>query len=458
MILLGIVKEVNEVVDSEGVSGTETGKVVVYSIKGTKVLTECFVTKSGTEVSCTCQSFKLKNTCDHLKFAGEIKICAEDVNVENDLSIVYIPAVWNVLIVRQNKVVNVSTNVGNISASQLIDRFINNNLSDTGGVFQGQRVFEELKIAFTKNISLDSTKIAALGRGFKSSEETKPTEKSVERDLSWKEFEKPDSKRFWVSDEVWDQCLYAAHKGINLLLLGPAGSGKSQICYELAKTVGLTITPFNMGAMSEPRSSLIGNTHLGKDGTWFEKSRFVRSVDQESGIVLLDELTRAVRDAFNILLPLMDDQGYLALDESEDAAVIHRGEKVSFFATANVGMEYTGTDAIDKALKDRFSSVIEMDFPPAANEIEILISRCTLSRKEATKLVDIANRQRDLARREDVFTELVSTRLLLSAGDMISSGINFRVACRFAIENSFSPEGGEESERTKIKQLVQKIG
>ena len=66
----------------------------------------------------------------------------------------------------------------------------------------------------------------------------------------------------------------------------------------------------------------------------------------------LDELSRAGRDAFNILLPLLDGQGYLPLDEAEDAAVVHRAPGVSFLATANLGMEYTGTEPLDLALKD----------------------------------------------------------------------------------------------------------
>ena len=189
---------------------------------------------------------------------------------------------------------------------------------------------------------------------------------------------KPPADEFFVTDEVWEQLCYVVNRGKNVLLTGPSGCGKSELCYRVARAAGRAIEPFNCGAMSKPRSSLIGNTHFDREkGTWFAESRFVRAVQKTGTCLLLDEISRAGRDAFNILLPLLDEQGYLAIDEAEGAPVVKRAEPVTFFATANLGMEYTGEEPLDKALADRFPVVIAIDFPPTDQEFAVLIRRCT---------------------------------------------------------------------------------
>lgn len=272
----------------------------------------------------------------------------------------------------------------------------------------------------------------------------------------WKTSPIPNPKKFYVKKEIWQQILYCLSYGKNVLLTGPSGSGKSEICYIATKHLGIDLEMFNMGAMSEPRLSLIGATHFDKEkGTWFKESRFVRSVQRHRGAVLLDEITRCVVSAYNILLPLMDRQGYLALDESEDAGIVSKGKRVAFLATANVGMEYTGTEAMDKALQDRFGTVIHMEFPPAASEVAVVVHRTRCNATVAKKLVDIAVKQRELWLSGE-FQTAISTRMLIEAGEMIGHGMAFNQACEFAIENQFPEDGRDDSERTQLKHIIQK--
>ena len=50
------------------------------------------------------------------------------------------------------------------------------------------------------------------------------------------------------------------------------------------------------------------------------------------------------------------DQGWLEpIDEHDDSPTILVARGVSFIATANIGMEYTATRVIDRAILDRFS-------------------------------------------------------------------------------------------------------
>jgi nitric oxide reductase NorQ protein len=267
----------------------------------------------------------------------------------------------------------------------------------------------------------------------------------------------PGEDQFFVPQDVWEQLCYAVHHSENVLLTGPSGCGKSEICYLLACAAGKRVEAFNFGAMTEPRTSLIGNTHLDRrTGTRFAESRFVRAVQDPSACVLLDELSRAGRDAFNILLPLLDGQGYLALDEGEDAAVVRRMPGVIFLATANQGMEYTGTEQLDLALKDRFQVNISIEFPPPERELAILRKRCAgLAEQPARRLLKIAQRQRELARDGD-FVGMVSTRALLAAGRQVAAGVPVENAFRFCILNHFSNDGADTSERARLLQIFQK--
>lgn len=270
-------------------------------------------------------------------------------------------------------------------------------------------------------------------------------------------FPPPAEDYFYVSEEDWEQLCCAVGNAQNCIVLGPSGCGKSTICELAMRAGGRQFAAFNCGGMTEPRSALVGNTHFDPaKGTWFGQSRFVRSILEPGTGILLDEISRMSRDGYNLLLTLLDGQGYLALDEREDGAVVHRAPGVYFLATANLGQEFPGAEELDKALKDRFRAIVDLRFPPEAKELAVLLRRCPgLGEVDARRLIDIAARQRQLAA-EGEFVELVSTRALLNAGAQIAAGIAFERAVTYCVINHFSNEGGEVSERAKLGQVLLK--
>jgi hypothetical protein len=47
--------------------------------------------------------------------------------------------------------------------------------------------------------------------------------------------------------------------------------------------------------------------------------------------------------------------------------------------------------------------------------------------------------------------------MLIEAADKVAAGFTLATACKFAIENHFSNEGGlDDSERIRIRQIIQK--
>lgn len=269
---------------------------------------------------------------------------------------------------------------------------------------------------------------------------------------------RPRDDQFFVDPEVWEQGVRGLTKGKNICITGPSGCGKTELIHLLSKATKLDIESINMGATSEPREVLVGTVEYSPDrGTYLQRSRFSKFVGNDKGVVLLDEITRGSRDANNILLPLMDRQAYLALDEEEGGTVIRRGAGMAFAATANVGMEYTGTEALDIALKQRFQVTIDMYFPEIKNEIEVLKGRTGIDYPKAKAICEVAEQQRT-AKRDGDFVEEISTRMLLEAAELMVDGFDLITSCKYAILNIFSNEGEESSERSRVLQMIQKRG
>ena len=257
----------------------------------------------------------------------------------------------------------------------------------------------------------------------------------------------------------WKYLIRSAVRGRNIMMTGPAGCGKTMAAKSLVNSLDRPDFYFNLGATQDPRATLIGNTHFDKDkGTYFSEALFVKAIQTPNAVILLDELTRAHPDAWNILMTVLDQgQRYLRLDEAEGQATIKVAEGVTFIATANIGNEYTATRTLDKALMDRFI-VVEMDILNSDEEFGLLKYMFpNVSEDSLKNVAEIAHLTRVESNSENGrFESGVSTRTSVEIAGLLYDGFSLEESAEVCIYPQYSSDGGPDSERTFVKQLVQK--
>ena len=221
--------------------------------------------------------------------------------------------------------------------------------------------------------------------------------------------------------------LFQAAHGARLpvLLKGPTGCGKTRFVQYMAHRLN---RPLITVACHEDlfASDLIGRYLLKADQTLWVDGPLTRAV-RNGAICYLDEIVEARKDTTVVIHPLTDDRRLLNIDKTGESLAAH--PDFMMVISYNPGYQSVLKD-LKPSTRQRFVA-LAFTYPEAELETRIVAHEGALDPEIAGRLVNLAGKIRNI--REQGLTEGASTRLLISAAQLMGRGVEPAEACRAAI-------------------------
>ena len=227
-----------------------------------------------------------------------------------------------------------------------------------------------------------------------------------------------------VADEVpLYEAAYSARMPV--MLKGPTGCGKSRFVEHMAWKLG---KPLITVACNEDMtaSDLVGRFLLDINGTRWQDGPLTVAA-RVGAICYLDEVVEARQDTTVVIHPLTDHRRVLPLEKKGELVQAH--PDFQLVISYNPGYQSLMKD-LKQSTKQRFGA-IDFSYPATEIESEIVTHEAGIDRTTAEKLVQVAQRSRNL--KGHGLDEGMSTRLLIYAGQLIGKGVDPQSACRMAL-------------------------
>ena len=235
-----------------------------------------------------------------------------------------------------------------------------------------------------------------------------------------------DSEPYYraIGDEVaMYEAAYQARMPV--MLKGPTGCGKSRFVEYMAWKLN---RPLITIACNEDMtaSDLVGRFLLDINGTKWQDGPLTVAA-RIGAICYLDEVVEARQDTTVVIHPLTDHRRELPLEKKGELVRAH--EDFQIVISYNPGYQSMMKD-LKQSTKQRFGG-LDFDYPDSEVETEIVAHEGGVDDELAKKLVQIAQRSRNL--KGHGLDEGMSTRLLVYAAQLVERGIEPQAACQMAL-------------------------
>jgi nitric oxide reductase NorQ protein len=235
-----------------------------------------------------------------------------------------------------------------------------------------------------------------------------------------------DEEPFYVGvgDEI--ELFESAYRlRLPVMLKGPTGCGKTRFLAHMAWKLSLPLVTI---ACHEDltASDLVGRFLLKGHETKWSDGPLSLAV-KHGAICYLDEVVEARKDTTVVIHPLTDDRRMLP--QEKRGLVLEAHPNFLLVISYNPGYQSVTKD-LKHSTRQRFVA-LEFTYPPAEKERDILVNEGGVDAETAAILVRLGEMVRNL--RQHGLEEGVSTRLLVYAAKLISTGFEPRQACNAAV-------------------------
>jgi len=215
---------------------------------------------------------------------------------------------------------------------------------------------------------------------------------------------------------------YAYEHQLPVLIKGPTGCGKTRFVQHMADKLNKPL--YTVACHDDlTAADLVGRHLIGPNGTYWQDGPLTRAV-REGGICYLDEVVEARKDTTVVLHPLADDRRILPLERTGE--LLEAAPGFMLVVSYNPGYQNL-LKGMKPSTRQRFVA-LRFDYPDPKVEQEILMKECNIDSHLAYKLIELAGALRRLE--DNDLDEVASTRLLIYAARMMSSGMPALEVCR----------------------------
>jgi nitric oxide reductase NorQ protein len=217
----------------------------------------------------------------------------------------------------------------------------------------------------------------------------------------------------------------AYHARLPIMLKGPTGCGKTRLVEYMAWQLGRPLVTI---ACHEDMTAgdLVGRYLLDGNGTYWQDGPLTQAV-RHGAICYLDEVVEARTDTTVVIHPLTDSRRILPIDKCGELISAH--PDFALVISFNPHYQHVSKD-LKPSTRQRFVA-LDMSWPEAGTEAEIVAHETGVSLEIARKLVTVGARTRTLD--DPALAEGASTRMLIYAATLMAGGIDAHSACRIGL-------------------------
>lgn len=243
----------------------------------------------------------------------------------------------------------------------------------------------------------------------------------------------PDNSLFYQAQANEVELFEYAHgHQLPVLIKGPTGCGKTRFVAHMAEKLNKPL--YTVACHDDlTAADLVGRHLIGPQGTYWQDGPLTKAV-REGGICYLDEVVEARKDTTVVLHPLADDRRVLPLERTGE--LIEAAPGFMLVVSYNPGYQNL-LKGMKPSTRQRFVA-LRFDYPSTEVEQEIIIKEAGVEPNLAFKLVELAQALRRLEQND--LDEVASTRLLIYAAKMMSSGMNPIDVCRCCLAEPLSDD------------------